>query len=873
MRKSVVIGLGLLLGFATAWADDGGVTASTPSAASEAAEKPGSTPVFAGDIERLIKQLSGETSARREAAPAQGQDQAEQQLARVLRNWRPGFDMAWMLLSFVLTEPIDNVAGSQFGQVAFRMRLLGRHLTRSANNSADVQTLVKLGAPAAAACNRAFAAADPSSREAGILAALLAETGDRDSVPLLIDMLARSGKLQGDGPEQTYVASMLALWRLTGRELRKDSAGWKLWWQAVKEDFLLPADRAAARITAGQVRPLLAELGKPDYELIGERLIVLGPNVLPYLLEELPRAKPAARYRLCWVIDELGKSDKLPREFRLAYFIKRLNAEKADSKPGMAILRRAMTRLSFDDFCRASIQTPHYPGYERLDDLAAKVLKDQRGRVDAAVALLIPAVTDPNREVRRRAAALARMVGTFTDARPPKLVEALIKGWHMKPSSGYWEPFALLKFDTPAVRAAIKEGLWSERAEVIEDSARMAGHSKLLLGLDQEAIGLRLVELTAHNSRAVRGAAACALGSRMPELLVPHLPRLCRDDVNSVRRACAEVMGKLQDPNHGSLLVGLAFDKQMFTREAALKALGNPAFRGAIPGLVPLLKNPQNRYNDPAMWAIAKAGGPAAAAVLIQEASEGNTIGPAIYNALEKVTGKRFKTADEAMAWWWTFPMDGPPAKTVDFPAGRLKSLWDSLGSGQLLKAHQAAQVLVAGRQTTVAFLATRLEPVSADTKRIPALVTDLASRSFAVRQNSFDELSRIGAPAEPALAEALKAKPTIEARTRIQLLLKAASQYYPATRAATRAGRAIRVLEMINTPKATELLKRLAQGMPNSPVTEQAGAALKRTQKANEGQPTTQPADPCARRTVEPAASRATQPATNAGDIERLVR
>lgn len=795
-----------------------------------------STSLAAGETPRAQTRTKGDAAPA--AAPAQAQDRAEQQLARVLRNWRPPFDVAWMLLSSRLTEPIDNVAGSRFGGVSWRMGLLGRQMTRSAKNSEDVQVLVKLGAPAAAACNRAIAAANPSTREAGIVAALLGWTGDRDSVPLLIDMLARSGKLGGETPEQTYVASMCALWRLTGRELRKDSAGWKLWWQAVKDDFLLPADRAAARIPAGRVRPLMAELGKPDDELISERLIVLGPNVLPYLLEELSRGKPDARYRLCWVIDELGKSDKLPREFRLAYFIKRLKAEKPDSKPGMAVLRRAMTRLSFDDFCRAAIQAPHYPGYERLDDLAAKVLKDQRGRVDAAVAVLIPGVTDPNREVRRRAAALAAIVGTFTDARPPKLVEALIKGWHMKPSSGYWEPSALLKFDTPAVRAAIKEGLWSERAEVIEDSARMAGHSKLLLGPDREAIGLRLLELTAHKSRAVRAAAVCSLGPRMPELLAPHLPRLCQDDVNSVRRACVDVMGKLQNPDHGGLLVSLAFDKEMFTRQAALKALGNPAFRGAIPGLVPLLKAPERPYNDPVMWAIAKAGGAEAAAVLIQEASEGNTIGGTIYDALKKVTGKRFKTPDEAMAWWWTFPMDEPPAKAVDLPSSRLKSLWDSLGSGQLLQAHQAAQAIVAGWQKTVDFLAARLEPVPADTGRIPALVTDLASRRYAVRQKAFEELARIGAPAKTALDEALKAKPSAEVRSRVELLLKAISSPYPAAPPACRIGRAIRVLEIINTPKARQLLTSLAQGMPDSPVTERAAATLKRLQDANKAQP-----------------------------------
>ena len=59
MRRFMAIGLGMLLGFATAWANDGGVTAATGSAASEAAATPGSTPASAADIARLIEQLGG----------------------------------------------------------------------------------------------------------------------------------------------------------------------------------------------------------------------------------------------------------------------------------------------------------------------------------------------------------------------------------------------------------------------------------------------------------------------------------------------------------------------------------------------------------------------------------------------------------------------------------------------------------------------------------------------------------------------------------------------------------------------------------------------------------------------------------------------
>ena len=88
-----------------------------------------------------------------------------------------------------------------------------------------------------------------------------------------------------------------------------------------------------------------------------------------------------------------------------------------------------------------------------------------------------------------------------------------------------------------------------------------------------------------------------------------------------------------------------------------------------------------------------------------------------------------------------------------------------------------------------------------------------------------------------------MTATPSAELRSRVELLLKAISCPYPATEVARRASRAARVLERIGTPKAMELLKRLARGTPGAPLTGQATAALERIRKAGEHSPATQAA------------------------------
>jgi hypothetical protein len=82
---------------------------------------------------------------------------------------------------------------------------------------------------------------------------------------------------------------------------------------------------------------------------------------------------------------------------------------------------------------------------------------------------------------------------------------------------------------------------------------------------------------------------------------------------------------------------------------------------------------------------------------------------------------------------------------------------------------------LLADPPRTVALLRERLKPARAvDGARIKGLVHDLGSDTFEVRQKAERELKALGFLAEPALRQALAARPQLEMRRRIERLLRA---------------------------------------------------------------------------------------------------
>jgi hypothetical protein len=136
------------------------------------------------------------------------------------------------------------------------------------------------------------------------------------------------------------------------------------------------------------------------------------------------------------------------------------------------------------------------------------------------------------------------------------------------------------------------------------------------------------------------------------------------------------------------------------------------------------------------------------------------------------------------------------------------------------------ASTPAADRQT-IHFLREHLKAAPlADLKRLRLLIADLDSDEFAVREKAQRELERLGEDAAPALRKALESKPSLEARRRMESILKKPRALPPET---LQALCAVEVLENIGTPDARELLESLAEGAPEASLTLKAKASLER--------------------------------------------
>jgi hypothetical protein len=121
-----------------------------------------------------------------------------------------------------------------------------------------------------------------------------------------------------------------------------------------------------------------------------------------------------------------------------------------------------------------------------------------------------------------------------------------------------------------------------------------------------------------------------------------------------------------------------------------------------------------------------------------------------------------------------------------------------------------------------------QLRPASADPGRITALIADLDSDRFGVREKATAGLEGFGELAEPLLRKALAGQPSLEARRRIGRLLEKLSGpvTVPEQR---RALRALEVLEAIGSPEARQVLRGLLKGAPEARLTREARGSLER--------------------------------------------
>ncbi|HTU90007.1 MAG TPA: hypothetical protein VMF69_07915 [Gemmataceae bacterium] len=161
----------------------------------------------------------------------------------------------------------------------------------------------------------------------------------------------------------------------------------------------------------------------------------------------------------------------------------------------------------------------------------------------------------------------------------------------------------------------------------------------------------------------------------------------------------------------------------------------------------------------------------------------------------------------------------------------RLDELWADLEAGPARRAYAAIGALVADPKRALPFLSERMKAAERlDKKNIARWIADLGHDEFPRREQAERELYIVGTAAEEALAAAQKKTPDLEAKVRIERLLKKIDRGRALPAPAERAHlRAVQVAERIGTAEARALLRRLLDGDVAAPRTAAAQAALRR--------------------------------------------
>jgi RNA polymerase sigma factor (sigma-70 family) len=190
--------------------------------------------------------------------------------------------------------------------------------------------------------------------------------------------------------------------------------------------------------------------------------------------------------------------------------------------------------------------------------------------------------------------------------------------------------------------------------------------------------------------------------------------------------------------------------------------------------------------------------------------------------------------AGDANVVLWELSGGAKPQAQLD-----LEQCWTDLASAEAARAYAASWKLAAVPDKAVPFLAARLRPVApltdAGRRQQAQWLRELDSDDFSVRRRAVQELEKLDELAELALRDALKGKPTPEARRQITALLEAITN---GSAQRLRQTRAVAALEHMGTSQARRLLADLGRGVPEAQLTREARATLRRLAKPFDGLP-----------------------------------
>jgi beta-lactamase regulating signal transducer with metallopeptidase domain/HEAT repeat protein len=766
------------------------------------------------------------------------------------------------------TEEIDQVLFEQFGTLVidsrgdpdpvFRgdqviLQTWRAALTKATDKQAEIKAFLAGGPVVAEACHRALAGLKIDNLATARLAYLLGEVGRPESMPILIDLLGKSEQIvlarmgppangrprwrgwdSGDKGRECTVAAMTmrALWRLSGRRFWQRTADWSKWWKVVKTDFIVADQRPRRTVTDAQVDALTTALSGKDASNARERLLCLGPGAAGRLMKLLADAKGEDRYHLLWLLDEFGALEEAPPHARYEYFIRRFSTEKHFGPIARQLHERALLTQSFADYCRTALAVNHrlrLPVWSKR--VASKIAGYKIADLKLATGVLTKAINNRNIRVRYSGVYIVMTLGRINPTAPDDLLKVMIDRWRTEPNAPlrYAVLEALGNYRTVAVEEAIRDGLGGDRLDLLGDCARLPRDVKWILDKGQPRTRRRFVELTHHKSPKIREYTTDTLNERAPELLADELERLSQDVSDTIRGNCAPAIVQLKDAKYLPILVRLMNDPTERVREYAFQAVTHEPYRRLVsPGDMLGVLSTTYQWNK-AIGLIAQRGGPEAVITLLEGGRKHGSFKPNFPRSLKKITGRQFDSPQALETWWWQFEINMPVPASVDLDTAKLKSLWSKLTARASVQAYRAMVAMAGGGNGAVEFVAKRVRPVSADAAGIATLIKQLDSDKYAVRKNASAELFRVGPTARAALRAAANGKLDAESRAQVGKLLEACDRPYPVLPEAMRVARAIRVLELIATPQAVVVLKKLAKGTPKAQATNRAQAALKR--------------------------------------------
>jgi WD40 repeat protein len=188
---------------------------------------------------------------------------------------------------------------------------------------------------------------------------------------------------------------------------------------------------------------------------------------------------------------------------------------------------------------------------------------------------------------------------------------------------------------------------------------------------------------------------------------------------------------------------------------------------------------------------------------------------------------------DSTVLLWPIAELRKTATAVITLPATKdLEGLWTNLGDADAAKAYKAMGLFASVPEEAPGFFKRRLKAVApADPKLVEKLLEELNSDKFAVREKANVELIKLGDLAALALRDRLAAKPSLEMRQRMDMLVAKLNGPVQSPDM-LQVLRGIETLERIGTRPALEVLTTIAQGAPGHRVTEDARAAMQRLQK-----------------------------------------